>query len=253
MKKILIRADDLGYSEGVNCGLAKAVRDGVIKSVGVMPNMPSVRHGLDLLRDVKVCYGQHTNICVGRPLCRPEEIPSLVGENGEFRSSSEYRQAFKEGRDFVNVDEACLEIEAQYRRFKELVQDEPHYFEGHAVASMNFFKALDIVAERHGLKTMSMAAYGQPGLFGKTNVYVWMDSMNPEYDPRLYLKKIVKNAHDGSCDVMVCHPGYLDDYILNHSSLTVPRTKEVEMACDPEIRRWLEEQEDVMLVTYDDL
>ena len=40
MKQILIRADDLGYSEGVNYGIAKAVNEGVVKSVGVMPNMP---------------------------------------------------------------------------------------------------------------------------------------------------------------------------------------------------------------------
>ena len=42
MKKILIRADDLGYSEGVNYGIAKSVKDGIIGSVGVMTNMPSV-------------------------------------------------------------------------------------------------------------------------------------------------------------------------------------------------------------------
>ena len=33
MRKILVRADDLGYSEGVNYGIAKSVKDGIIKSV----------------------------------------------------------------------------------------------------------------------------------------------------------------------------------------------------------------------------
>lgn len=49
MKKILVRADDLGYSEGVNCGIAKSVKEGIIRSVGVMPNMEAVTHGLKLL------------------------------------------------------------------------------------------------------------------------------------------------------------------------------------------------------------
>lgn len=253
MKKILVRADDLGYSEGVNCGLAKAVKYGIIKSVGVMPNMPSVQQGLDLLKGVDVCYGQHTNVCVGRPLCDPKDIPSLTGENGEFRSSKEYREAFSKGNDFVDVNEACLEIEAQYERFKELVGDEPHYFEGHAIASMHFFEALEIVGKRHGLKYMAMALDGKPALFNHTECYMWMESMNPDYDPIATLKKMVTNAHDGACDIMVCHPGYLDDYILHHSSLTFPRTLEVEMSCDEELKKWLADQKDIELVTYDAL
>ncbi|MBR3265159.1 MAG: ChbG/HpnK family deacetylase, partial [Erysipelotrichaceae bacterium] len=32
MKKILIRADDLGYSEGVNYGILKSVKDGLVRS-----------------------------------------------------------------------------------------------------------------------------------------------------------------------------------------------------------------------------
>ena len=36
MKQLLIRADDLGYSDGVNYGIAKAVNKGIVKSVGVM-------------------------------------------------------------------------------------------------------------------------------------------------------------------------------------------------------------------------
>ena len=84
MKKILVRADDLGYSVAVNYGIAKSVKDGIIKSVGIMTNMPSIQHGLNLLKDVDVCYGLHTNICVGKPITDPKLIPSITNENGEF-------------------------------------------------------------------------------------------------------------------------------------------------------------------------
>ena len=76
MKKILIRADDLGYSEGINYGIAKSVREGIIKSVGIMTNMPAAEQGLKLLVDIDVCYGQHTNICIGKPLSDPKLIPT---------------------------------------------------------------------------------------------------------------------------------------------------------------------------------
>jgi predicted glycoside hydrolase/deacetylase ChbG (UPF0249 family) len=49
MKKVIIRADDLGYSEGINYGIAKSVKEGLVGSVGVMTNMPAVGHGLKLL------------------------------------------------------------------------------------------------------------------------------------------------------------------------------------------------------------
>ena len=249
MKKILVRADDLGYSEGVNYGIAKSVKDGIIGSVGVMTNMPAVTHGLKLLEGVDVCYGQHTNICVGKPLTDPKLIPSITKANGEFKSSKEYRNA-KE--DFVVLDEVILEIEAQYHRFVELTGKQPDYFEGHAVSSPKFFQGLELVANKYGLKYSGMPPESEPMMVGNTMVYMWMDSMRPDYDPKKTLKNMVNNAHDGACDVMVCHPGYLDAFILKTSSLTIPRTQEVEMACDPEMKTWLGEQ-DIQLVTYRDL
>ena len=251
-KRILVRADDLGYSEGVNYGLAKSVKDGIIRSVGVMPNMPAVRHGLDLLKGVPVCCGQHTNICVGRPLTDPARIPSICQPSGELKPSRAYREAAKKGEDFVVLDEVILEIEAQYRRFVELTGGQPHYFEGHAVASANFFKGLEIVAERHGLPYLGMSFDG-PVKFRNTLLYTSMDSMAPGYDPFESLKRAaLKDYGPDGCAMFVCHPGYLDDYILKTSSLTVPRTQEVAMAVAPETKAWLAEN-DVQVITYDDL
>ena len=51
MKKIIVRADDLGFTEGVNYGIEKACRDGIIRSVGIMTNMPATKHGYDLVKD----------------------------------------------------------------------------------------------------------------------------------------------------------------------------------------------------------
>lgn len=101
MKYLLIRADDLGYSEGVNYGIAATVAAGLVRSVGVMTNMPAAVHGLGLLHGHSLCLGQHTNICVGRPLTDPSHIPSLCTPEGEFRPSRTYREAAKAGRDFV--------------------------------------------------------------------------------------------------------------------------------------------------------
>ena len=89
--KLIMRADDLGFSEAVNLGIYKAVKEGVITSVGMMTNMEHANHGYELVKDFDIALGQHTNICAGRPLTDPKLIPSLVQENGEFCSSREIR------------------------------------------------------------------------------------------------------------------------------------------------------------------
>lgn len=253
MKQILIRADDLGFSDGVNHGILKAVEAGLVRSVGLMTNMPEAANGLKLIEAYDVCLGQHTNICVGKPLTDPKLIPSICQENGEFKSSIEYRQSFKNGIDFVNLDEVVLEIEAQYQEFKRLTGKEPGYFEGHAVASDNFFKGLEIVAKRHNLPYLEMKM-GEPVHFKNSTLTSCFpkDFKAYEKDPFVILEQAVEEAQDGCCQMMVFHPGYIDPYLLNKSSMTTPRVKECEMLCRSDIKEWLNKQ-DIQQVTYDDL
>lgn len=249
MKKVLLRADDLGYSEGVNCGIAKSARDGLIRNIGIMTNMSSVEHGLSLLEGLDVCYGQHTNICIGKPLADSALIPSLLQENGEFKSSKIFREAEE---DFVVFEEVVIEIEAQLKKFIELVGEKPRYFEGHAVASKNYFKGLEYVANKHGLKYSAMPFGEEPIRIGNTDVYACMEFMEPDYDPFESLKKMIGDAHKDGCDMLICHPGYLDKFILENSTLTIPRTLEVDMLCDERTKKFIEEN-NVTLVTYDNL
>ena len=123
MIKLIIRADDIGYCDGVNRGIKDAVETGLVKSAGLMPNMNEAVNGFEMLKGKDICIGQHTNLCLGVPCCDPKDIPSLVNENGELKSSSQFRNAFKDGVDLITLEDAVLEIEAQYRRFKEIVAE----------------------------------------------------------------------------------------------------------------------------------
>lgn len=251
LKRFLIRADDLGYSKGMNYGIAEAVKNGIIQSVGLMPNMTDAYHGVKLLEDADVCYGQHTNISVGRPVTDPKRIPSITQKNGEFKSSRMYRDAALDGTDFVMLDEVILEIEAQYQQFVRLTGRQPSYLDGHAVASPNFYKGMEIVAKRHDIDYLYFS-FQEPCVFCGHKLQLVMEAGMPDYDPFETLKRGIIEGESGYIPMMVCHPGYLDAYILRTSSLTFPRTLEVEMACSDETRRWLKEYE-VQLITYDDL
>ena len=220
MKRLLIRADDLGFSQGVNCGIVRSVKEGLVSSVGIMTNMPAAAEGVEWLKGSAVCFGQHTNICAGRPLTDPDLIPSLVNANGEFKSSRQYREAFRNGIDFVQLEEVVREIKAQYYRFRELTGREPEYFEAHAIASANLSRGLEIVAEEFGLPLLPFSF--EPTRFGSSVLRVRMESMNPDYDPYDFIYRCIAEATDEYVDAVVCHPGYLDAYILQHSSLTIP-------------------------------
>ena len=161
---------------------------------------------------------------------------------------------FAEGVDFVDYDEAVIEIEAQLARFLEIVGREPDYFEAHAVMSENLNRAVGDVAREHGYRFQ--AASFDPTVAvrcGSTPVRMVMRSMQPGYDPKVAIKETVRDMVDGETVVFVCHPGYLDQFILQTSSLTEDRTKEVDALIDPELRAWLAAQDGLRLVDYRDL
>lgn len=247
-KQILVRADDLGYSKGVNYGIADALEGGIIQSVGVMANMPEAQKGLELIAGKNVCLGLHTNICLGKPLTDPKLIPSLVQENGEFKTSKTYRNS-KE--DFVNLEEVMLEIEAQYERFVQLTGQKPDYLEGHAVMSENFFKGMEIVAKQHDCDYFSMSLTGAVQ-FRNSEVALLLESSKPDYDPKQVLKEIATRDFGQQIPILICHPGYLDDYLIKTSSLLEPRTLEVEMARDTKLKEELEKS-GVEFITYRDI
>lgn len=249
MKKILLRADDLGYSEAVNYGIEKSVKEGIINNVGVMVNMSATAHGVNLLEGYDISFGLHSNICAGKPLTNPNLIPSITNKNGVFKSSKEYREA---EQDFVNYSEVLIEIEAQYKQFVKLFNKKPDYLDGHAVASENFFDAMKEVANKYGVKYSGIPQKNEAIIIGQTKVAMTMESMQKDYDPFDMLKRVSKKTGNDIVELLVFHPGYLDSFIIKHSSLLLPRTQEVEMLVSDKTKNFIE-KENIQLVSYRDL
>lgn len=44
-------------------------------------------------------------------------------------------------------------------------------------------------------------------------------------------------------NILHFHPGYLDAYLLDNTSLTLPRCRDLEVLCDPRVREWLRSHE----------
>lgn len=232
--KLMIRADDLGYCKGVNYGILDTIQAGVIKNVGFMVNMSESIHGYNLIKNYDISLGQHTNVCLGYPCANPTLIPSLLDENGMFKSSKTHRSS-KE--DLIQLDEAIIEVEAQYNRFKEITNKEPAYFEAHAINSENLNKAIEMVGKRHHLKVVPFA-FDRAVKVHNQDMYIHMDSnYYPDYDPMQSFTKMVNDSREG-IHLMVCHPGYIDQDLIHTSSWTTIRTIETKMLLSEEFKTY---------------
>lgn len=240
---IIFRADDLGMCQGVNYGIEKTVKEGVVTCVGMMPNMPDAQHGYALIKDqTHISLGQHTNICLGTPLSDPKLIPSLIDPTtNQFCSSKEIRARTE---DLVVFEEAVIEIEAQYQRFVQITGKKPEYFEGHAVMSANFFKALEYVAKQHDLFYCNPL---DPTWCEETKIFCRMLPNcigNPSYDPFAYVLEegtSFYEEHQKECVMMVFHPGYIDAFLMKHSTLVEARPLEVELLSSQVLKDWIKD------------
>lgn len=248
MKRIIFRADDLGYSEGVNLGIAKTAAEGLIRNIGVMVNMEPAAQGIALLQGLNVSLGVHGNISAGYPLSDPLLIPSLVNEDGTFKSSKDYAKTAAD----VVLDEVVLEVEAQYQQFIKLTGKQPSYMDGHAVASVNFFRGIELVANRHHITYSPFpASESDPITIGHTSVLMHAGS-TLECGPADTLQHIVEQMKEEECHMIVYHPGFLDAYLLEHSSLTTHRAYETQMLCDPNCIAYVAAQQ-ITCAVYDEV
>ncbi len=152
MKKMIITADDYGMSRGVNDAIDEGIAKGLITSTNVMTNMEFYTEA-SKLRETNVSVGLHWTISAGKPVCKPEEIPSLVDENGNFFKYSEFRNRYRKGE--IKDEDIIKELKAQYERFKEIC-GEPDYWNTHQNTHVDFkiFKLFVLVAKELNIRKM---------------------------------------------------------------------------------------------------
>ncbi len=86
-RRLIVNADDFGFSPGVTEGILRAHRDGIVTSTTLMANMAAAEDAACLARQTPTLgVGVHLNICQGRPLSR--EALALADDDGVMRLSA---------------------------------------------------------------------------------------------------------------------------------------------------------------------
>ena len=90
MRRLIVNADDLGYTSGVNRSIFEAHASGIVTSTTLMANGPAFAAACaDLPRFPRLGVGCHIVITEGFPLSAAASIPSLIDSSrgkGEFRA-----------------------------------------------------------------------------------------------------------------------------------------------------------------------
>lgn len=243
MKTVIFRADDLGYSEAVNYGIKKSVVNGLINNVGVMVNMPYATHGIALLKDTDICLGLHVNISNGLPLITADRIPSLCNHKN-FKNSKEYRNS-KE--DFIDYEDAVLEVNAQIDKFLELTDKNPAYLDIHAVQSGNLKKAIKTASIKRGIPFIDVDQIIDTK---EQKVAVYIDEGKSVGKTIDFVKEMIERTE--MIPLIVFHPGFIDYDLYKQSSLLNPRIMQVEALCSPELKAFLIEH-NVKLLRFDEM
>ena len=251
MKRLIVNADDFGRSAGVDTGIVRAHREGIVTSTTFMTNAPSTPHAATLARATPTLdLGVHLVLTYARPLSDPRGIPSLVREDGSFRRPSELLARP------IERDEALTEYRAQYARARELTGREPthvdthHWIHDHPALSWAVCElARETGAAARAHTPGQRDEYRAKGV--RTTDHFTREFQHPGHIEVADLLALLARLEDGVTELM-CHPGEPDPELEATSAYARERPIELATLTDVRVRVAVEGQR-IALTTFAEL
>lgn len=237
-KRLIVNADDLGRTPGINSGIFEAHRQGLVTSATLMVGCSAAEEAAGVWRRTPgIGIGLHVALTGGRPLLPPEEVPSLVDEEGRF-------PAKPEGLDGVEPDEVMAEVEAQLGRFRALTGRLPTHLDSHHHSHRlpPVGAALVSLAGRHGLpvRNASVEVGERLRREGIATTDTFVEDFFGDRARLDILLKILINLAPGVTELM-CHPARVDEALRLDSSYVLEREQELAALTHPEAIRAIRE------------
>jgi predicted glycoside hydrolase/deacetylase ChbG (UPF0249 family) len=221
--KLIVNADDFGYTRGINHAIIDCHQNGIVNSATMMMNMPGVPHAVVLAKEnPKLMVGIHLVLTCGKPLL--DNVPSLVDQEGKFKKLSYLREHVSD----VSLEELEREWSAQIDAFLAAGLTPSHFDSHHHTHTIpEFLPVVQRLSRKYGLScrlASDQAVEGVPA-FSDVFLHDFYGSTATED----YFDNIASKAPDGSTVEVMCHPGYVDHALLTGSSYAIERVKETEI------------------------
>jgi predicted glycoside hydrolase/deacetylase ChbG (UPF0249 family) len=287
VRNLIVNADDLGWTEGVNRGIAEAHRNGIVTSASLLANGASFASGVELARTTPgLGVGVHLNLSDGEPVAERELVTSLLSDTGALEGRPE-SLLLRLARRSVLLNEIEQEWNAQIQKVRDS-GIEPTHLDGHRHVQMlpGLFEIALRLAKRHGIAAIrisheesSLRAALSAGAKQKGSVVMrqgvqarGLKLLAP--DAREQAERVGIATADYFCGIaqtgeltrdgvlrlleilpegtteLMCHPGYSDaDLAKSATRLQASRQTEIEILTDTAIRNLVASQ-GIRLIDY---
>lgn len=271
--KMIIRADDVGYSHVNDIGAFETMDNGVVTAADVMLDSPGTEAALARLgRYPWLSIGWHTHFW-GAPVLDAAEVPSLViAETGRFRHDLH-------SAGDIAYDEMLREARAQVARCVKILGRAPDTGNNGQPKDTVFDRAIAQVCAEYGIvcgfanrldcrgQTVADAKWADRKIYVLDPTPAYAGAMTESvteleaYDPVAYYTQDVFGSKQFPEDAILAqswHPGYLDyytyrqgDYGPNARYFTLIRVVDVHALCSPRLKAWVRDNR-VELVNFRD-
>jgi hopanoid biosynthesis associated protein HpnK len=158
MRNLIVNADDLGWTRGVNRGIAEAHRNGIVTSASLLANGSAFDEGVQMaLQSPRLGLGVHLNLSDGKPVAPPAQVQTLLDENGNFSGGPE-SLLFRLAARSLDTHEVEVEWNAQIEKVR-AAGIRPTHLDGHKHVHMLpglFIVALQL-AEKHQIAAVRVS------------------------------------------------------------------------------------------------
>jgi hopanoid biosynthesis associated protein HpnK len=284
---LIVNADDLGMTAGVNRAIRETHADGVVTSSTLMANGAAFADAIEMSRAVpSLSVGCHVVLVDGRPVCDRKSIPTLLSSrdaNAEFYASISIVAARALLKRF-DSDELVREIVSQVKRIQAAgvqvshldTHKHTHIFPHVLGALVQAARITGVRAIRNPFvlaNSLKFGAFSRHHVLWKRYGQVRLLNMfggrfrermksvglsTPDgvlgvietgsFD-RSLLRRALSDLPDGTWE-LVCHPGYDDaDLRASHTRLLESRERERELLTSAELKQLLKDQS-IQLIGY---
>ena len=158
MKNLIINADDLGWTDGVNRGIVEAFHHGIVTSASLLANGPAFAGGAEAARSAPgLGIGVHLNLSDGPPVADRKTVRSLLNGDGKFAGGPE-SLLLRRARRGIALAEVETEWDAQIRKIRD-AGIAPTHVDGHKHMHMlpGLFEIALRLAKRHGIAAIRVS------------------------------------------------------------------------------------------------
>jgi predicted glycoside hydrolase/deacetylase ChbG (UPF0249 family) len=187
--RLVVNADDLGLTVGVNDGIFDAHELGILTSASLFANAPATADAIRRARALpSLGVGAHLTLVDGAPTLPPSRVPTLIAGDGRFPSSwKPFIAACLQGR--VSLTEVERELTAQIERLRDSGVDLTHLdAHKHVHAYPPVFAIVARLAVRFGIPAVRVP-YEQPARWA-----AWLASGGDSRDRQIARRQALMNA-----------------------------------------------------------